>query len=203
MHWGGRTILAAKLVDLIEKHAEDLTRKITHHLQTDPHTPTYHSLSPEKDHERVFDVVSRLGLWLDTKSEAATESVYRKLGRQRFREGIPLAEVVYALMLTKQTLRQFVLKEGWVNSTVELYQLAELYNLTSSFFDRAVYFTALSYQEEARPAGKFTARASPPGFEAGNADSREASKRSPNLPMKGGHMVEAQIEMRRSYVRYD
>lgn len=83
-----------------------------------------------------------------------TEIAYRTLGQRRVREGVPLGEVVYALMLTERTLRVFIQTDGWVNSALELHQQVELYNLIDEFFGRATYFTVLSYEEEARSAGE-------------------------------------------------
>lgn len=147
-------MLAARLVTTIEKHAEELTRRVVHQLRLNPRTPSYRRLDAEENYARVLNVVSNLGEWLDHKSDAATEKAYRKLGLQRFREGIPLCEVVGALMLTERILREFVQSEGLVDTAFELHQQVELYSLINDFFDRAIYFTVLSYEEQARAAGK-------------------------------------------------
>lgn len=146
-------MLATRLVATIEKHAAELTRRVVHELQTDTRTPSYHRLDSQETYARVFNVVSNLGAWLDRKSDVATETAYRSLGQRRFCEGIPLSEVVYALMLTERVLRTFIQAEGWAESALELHQQVELYNLIDDFFRRAVYFTVVSYEEEARSAG--------------------------------------------------
>lgn len=141
-------MLATRLVTMIERHADALTRGVIQELRTNPLTPSYHELDLRDIHGRVFDVVSHLGDWLGRESEAATETAYRKLGQERFREGIALAEVVSALTLTKETLRRFIKAEGWLDSALELYQQIELYDMISYFFDRAIYFSVLGYEEE-------------------------------------------------------
>jgi hypothetical protein len=149
-------MLTARLVTMIERHADELTRKVVHELETNPRTPSYHTLDPQDNYVRVFDVISHLGEWLDSNSETVTEHAYRKLGQKRFREGVPIAELVSALMLTKQTLRKYIKTEGWVDSAVHLYQQLELYDMISHFFDRAIYFAVLGYEAarsaEASPA---------------------------------------------------
>jgi len=154
-------MLASRLVNMIEQHAEQLTRAVVHELRTDPRTTSYHQFNPHEDYARVFAVVHNLGTWLDIKSETATENAYRSLGRRRFSEGVPLAEVVCALMLTKQTLRSFIQAEGWMDSALDMRQQVELYSLIDRFFERATYFTVLSYEAEARPAGKAPAPSNP------------------------------------------
>ena len=152
-------MLASRLVNMIEQHAEKLTRSVVQELRTDPRTPSYHHLNPHEDYARVFAVVHNLGMWLDSKSDTATENAYRSLGQKRFSEGIPLAEVVCALMLTKQTLRNFIQAEGWMDSALDMRQQVELYTLIDRFFERATYFTVLSYEAEARSAERMPAPA--------------------------------------------
>lgn len=154
-------MLAARLVTMIENHAEQLTTRVVHELRLSPHTPSYHQLDAEENYARVLNVVSNLGEWLEHKSAAATEDAYRKLGLQRFRERIPLCEVVGALMLTKRVLLSFIQSEGLVDTAFELHQQVEVYSLISDFFDRAIYFTVLSYEEQAREAGKTAALSEP------------------------------------------
>jgi hypothetical protein len=154
-------MLASRLVDMIEEHAEQLTRGVVRELRTDPRTPSYLQIDPHEDYSRVFAVVHNLGMWLDSKSDTATENAYRSLGQKRFSEGIPLAEVVCALMLTKQTLRSFIQTQGWVDSALAVHQQVELYALIDRFFERATYFTVLGYEAEARAAGKIQAPANP------------------------------------------
>jgi len=147
-------MLASRLVNMIEEHAEQLTQHVVQELRTDPRTATYHQVNPHEDYFRVFAVVHNLGMWLDTESDAATETAYRNLGRTRFLEGIPLAEVVCALMLTKHTLQGYMQAHGWMDSALDIWQQLELHSMIDRFFERATYFTVLSYEAEARSAGR-------------------------------------------------
>ncbi|MFZ0960569.1 MAG: hypothetical protein WAO35_06650 [Terriglobia bacterium] len=154
-------MVALRMVTMIGKHAEQLTKAVVDELRADPRTPSYHRLELHEDHARVFAVVHNLGEWLDRKSDADTETTYRSLGQRRFGEGVPLAEVVRALMLTRQTICRFIQSEGWMDSALDLRQQVELYTLISRFFERAIYFTVLSYEAEACSAGKMAAHPEP------------------------------------------
>lgn len=145
-------MLTSRLVNMIEHHAGQLTSAVVKELRTDHRTLSYRNLDPRQDHARVFEVVHNLGAWLDSKSDPTTEKAYRGLGQSRFQEGIPLAEVVCALMLTKQTIRRFIQSEGWVDSALDMCQQVELFALIDRFFERAIYFTVHSYEAEARSA---------------------------------------------------
>jgi hypothetical protein len=143
-------MLAARLVRAIEDHAEDLTRGVLDDLGTNPRTPAYHALSRAELHDRVYDVYRNLGRWLDEDVEEAVAGSYGALGRERHAEGIPLEEVVYALILTKQHLRGYALRTGLVASVVDLYQEEDLHLRVDQFFDRAAYHTVKGYQAAAR-----------------------------------------------------
>jgi hypothetical protein len=142
-------MLSFRLVKAIESHAEQLTRGVVHDLQTNQRTPTYHTLPAEELHHRAHAVYSNLGRWLGEKTDQTIEAFYAELGKQRHAEGIPLCEVVYALLLVKYHLRDYIRSSGLVDSAVELYQEQELQRLVGHFFDRAIYYTVKSYECEA------------------------------------------------------
>jgi len=142
-------MLSFRLVHMIESHAEQLTRGVVHDLQTNPRTPAYHKLSAEELHHRAYAVYRNLGRWLGEETEQTIEAFYGELGKKRHAEGIPLCEVVYALLLVKYHLRDYIRASGLVDSAVEMYQEQELHRLVGHFFDRAIYFTVKSYESEA------------------------------------------------------
>jgi hypothetical protein len=153
-------MLSARLVRTIEDHAEELTRGVLNDLATNQKTPNYHRLSREELHRRVYDVYRNLGRWLSDTSDAPIEASYSELGHRRGREGVPLSEVVYALVLTKHHLREYIRSSGLVESVVELYQEEELNELVGRFFDKAVYYTVAGYEMEnsQRPAAVYSSR---------------------------------------------
>jgi hypothetical protein len=142
-------MLSDRLVRMIEDHAEELTRGLIHDLQSNPRTPAYHRLSHADLQHRVYDVYRNLGHWLGHETEKAIEATYSELGKKRSAESFPLSEVVYALILTKYHLRDYIGTAGLVDSAVELYQEQELQRLVGRFFDRAIYYTVKGYEHKA------------------------------------------------------
>ncbi|HEX5412493.1 MAG TPA: hypothetical protein VFZ27_11615 [Terriglobia bacterium] len=143
-------ILSAKLVQMIEYHAEELTRGVIHDLKTNPKTPSLHQLSGAELHDQSYDVYHSLSRWLTQLSEDSIKDFHYKLAEIRLTEGIPLNEVIYALILKKYHLRDFIRTSGMVDSAVELLQEQELHHLIGSFFDKAIFFTAKRYEEASR-----------------------------------------------------
>lgn len=142
-------MLHARLVRMVEDHADQITHALLNDLQSNPRTPTYHSLSRDELHRRVFEVYRNLGRWVADEADETVEAAYSDLGKIRFAEDIPLSEVVYALILTKYHLREYISTSALLDSAVELYQEKELQRMIGMFFDKAIYFTVQAYMQEA------------------------------------------------------
>jgi hypothetical protein len=54
-------LVSKRLVDLIEKNADELTKKWLHDVNGDPNLPTYRRYDDDKLYERAFKVYSHLG----------------------------------------------------------------------------------------------------------------------------------------------
>jgi hypothetical protein len=139
-------MLSARLVRLIEDHAEPLAREVVKDLTANPRTTAYHALARDDLYRRVYDVYHNLGRWVGGNDDSAIERSYGELGRLRRREGIALSQVAYALILTKDHLLTFIRTKGFAGSAVELYQEEELTHLVDRFFDKALYNTLLGYE---------------------------------------------------------
>ena len=143
--WVGR------LVDLIEDHADELTGRLVRSVREDPRTIGYHQFGDEELGKRAREVYSHLGQWLGATSEGAVESEYFRLGKIRRAEGIPLSEVVMALLLVRRNLWQFVESQG-ADTSLELRQQLDLELLVVRFFDRAIFHTVRGYESGGRSA---------------------------------------------------
>ncbi len=140
-------LLSTRLVQRIEEHADELTRGVVEDLQSNPKTPSYHALPTRTIERRAYDVYRNLGKWLTTMSDEEIESAHYELARRRAEEKVPLSELVYALILTKYHLRNYINASGMVDSAVQLYQEQELQHLIGRFFDKATYYTIRGYEQ--------------------------------------------------------
>jgi len=143
-------MIYTKLLKLIEDNANELSRRLCKDLLSKEETKGYRSLSEDEVYKRVNDVYSNLGQWLgkdkDTTNEI--EKVYTELGKKRCREKIPLNEVVLAFMLIKRHLWLYVREKELLDSAYELNQALEMNNNVVYFFDRAIYYVTIGYEEE-------------------------------------------------------
>lgn len=144
-----------QLLDLIRDNANELTRRLCRELLSREETKGYRKISPEVLYDRVFNVYSTLSSWLGLDDHTASEvkKVYTELGRKRFREEIPLHEVVLAFMLVKRALWEFIQERQFLETTYEMGQALDLNNKVVLFFDRVIYFVTMGYEEELRKGG--------------------------------------------------
>jgi hypothetical protein len=142
-------MLSDQLIRIIESHAEELTRGTLEVLQSSPHTRAYHGLSANELHDRLFEIYHDLGHWLLWNTDQSIQARYEELGKQRFKESVPLAQVLWSLVLIKEHLRDSIGSSMSADSALELHRERELFRLIGRFFDRALCYTAEAYEREA------------------------------------------------------
>lgn len=98
--------------------------------------------------ERVYEIYRHLGEWLLGKNDVDIEHRYREIGARRSSQSVPLSEVIQAIILTKENLWDFLKSEAVMDRTVEIMGERELLQMLEMFFDRAIYYAAVGYEEE-------------------------------------------------------
>ena len=140
-------MISVRLVAMIEDHAEQLTAGLVDDLQHHPRVSGYHRLPLPELHNRTYDVYHNLGKWIARGSEHEVEATYAELGRRRYNEGIPLSQVIFALVLTKNHLFDYVRASGLSDTALDLYQELELVQVVDQFFDKATYYAARAFEQ--------------------------------------------------------
>jgi len=72
-----------------------------------------------------------------------------KIGAKRAEQRVPLSEVVWVIVLTKENLWEFIKKESVLERPVEVFGELEMLQLLEQFFDRAIYYASVGYELEA------------------------------------------------------
>jgi RsbT co-antagonist protein rsbRD N-terminal domain len=153
-------MLGARLLQLLQAHAGSLTNDVMRDLKTNERTATFRRLKAADLEARVAALYWNLGKWIGNPDESAIREEYQETGRSRFREGVRISEMVYALLLTKQHLRRYIRDHGLVDFAgdrvlpdellpLELHSIQELNYQVGEFFDRALYHLARGYELEA------------------------------------------------------
>ena len=144
-------MISQTMVELIEKNAEQLAKQWLKDVRENANTPFYHSFNQDFLFERARGMYKNLGHWLNVQTpKQETTKFYRKYGRERFREGFPLSELIYSFVLFRRHLWLFILHAGFFDSAYELLKALELNNRIILFFDRAMHSMAIGYEEALR-----------------------------------------------------
>jgi hypothetical protein len=141
-------MLAYRLVRLTETHAEELAQGLAKKVRDDPRVASFKEIPAEELKERVFEIYRHLGEWLLGSSKHEIEQRYREIGMRRARQGVPLSQLIQAIVLTKENLWEFLRSEAILDRAVEIVGEIELLQMLEMFFDRAIYYGALGYEEE-------------------------------------------------------
>jgi hypothetical protein len=153
-------ILAYKLVRLIETHAEALATSLVSKVRESPRLTEYKKVPVEDLKGKVGEIYGHLGEWLSTHSEQDIDQRYTQIGAQRALQGVPLSQLNWTIVLTKENLWEF-LRHGPVAADLrEVSGELEMLQLLDQFFDRAIYFAAVGYERAHAGSAKAVAVAS-------------------------------------------
>jgi len=140
--------ISERLVEMIERNADELAGKWLKDVRTRPETPTYRTFDPDLLFDRVRSVYSHLGRWISRETtEEEVASYYVSLGSRRREEGFALSEVMWALVITRRHIWYKVLSDGLLDTSLELNQALELNNRVVLFFDKAAYYLCKGYEK--------------------------------------------------------
>jgi len=137
-----------RLVRLIETHADTLAAGLEKKVSSSACVSCFRTIPAHELRERVYEIYRHLGEWLLGKQQVDIEQRYREIGARRARQKVPLAEVIQVIILTKENRWDFLQSEAVADRAVEIMGELELLQMLEQFFDHAIYFAALGYQEQ-------------------------------------------------------
>jgi len=141
---------------MVSDHWADIAARALLRIRRDSKLLEFGKL-PEADlRERAREILQNLGHWL-VSSENDLGRRYENLGRQRFEEGIPLHEIVYALQLLRESMIQYIRDQGLGRTPLDIYAEEELEVGSDRIFDTIVYYFVRGYERAMRE--RFTATA--------------------------------------------
>lgn len=140
-------MLAMRLVRLIEAHSEQLSQGLTERIRNSERTSDFGKIPADELQLAATEVYRNLGEWLLQKTEKDIAARFREVATRRAGEGISLHQFVWALTLSRDHLWHFLRHESYADNVVALYGEMELQRLLNQFFDRALYYGVLGYEE--------------------------------------------------------
>jgi len=139
---------ATKLIEITELNADKIAGQWLKDVRANPKTPAYHNFSDEKalSHAIAFYKNFRALFCADKPFDAARK-FFTKYADERYSEGIPLHEAIYALILMRRHIWLYAEFQAVFVTAVEHHHAAESLTRTILMFDYAMYVITERYEE--------------------------------------------------------
>jgi hypothetical protein len=141
-------LASLKLIDLVENNAEYIARQWAKDVRKNQKTPFYHGLSEDKtvpQAMRFYEQFRRI-FTSDNPFEAA-RSFFSQYAEERYRDGVPMHEAIYALIMMRRHIWLYAEFQAVFISAVEQKQAVDSITRTMLMFDYAMYSISQKYQE--------------------------------------------------------
>ena len=137
---------SAKLVDLTQKNTEEIARQWSKDVRTNPKTVNYHGKTEDKiiRQAREFYNDFQMMFFNESPYEQAKE-IFQKYAEERFREGIPIHEALYALILMRRHMWLYAEFQALFNNEIEHKQAVESLSRTILMLDYIIYVVSRKY----------------------------------------------------------
>jgi hypothetical protein len=153
-------MISAKLIELIHIHAARLADDVAADLRSNPRTPAFRAVGLADLSQRVAQIFNHLGNWIGEPGSQAVKAEFADWGGRRFGQGIPISQIVQAIIVIKAHLRRYIRDHGLVDSAfprveadyilpMHLHSLQQLNEQVGAFFDEALFQLAQGYERAA------------------------------------------------------
>ena len=144
-------MIAQRLVQIVEADSADMALDLVNKLLADEHAADYSDRVPHPElFKRIHETYRHLGDWLLNRTEADIEKRYRAIGERRAQQGVTLSQVIWAILQTREYLWSYLAGKGLLSNGDEMGRQVELVSLLDHFYNRAVYFALVGYEDEVR-----------------------------------------------------
>lgn len=141
-------LASLKLIDLVEKNAEEIAKQWVEDVKKNKRIPHYHNLPVAKLMPQAAEFYRQLrNLLMSSNTFEETQEYFLRYAKTCYEEGIPLHEAVYALVLMRRQMWLFAEFQNTFVTVVEHQQAIDSITRTILMMDYAVYKITQYYQE--------------------------------------------------------
>ena len=146
-------VLAYRIVRLIETHSEELAASELEAVRVCERTPVFRDTVPAEEFQAtVVETYRQLGKWLLGQSECDIQRRYVEIGRRRHSQSVPLPHLIWAIVMIKDHLWDFLKKNAKSIDPLEPFPEQQVHQQLGQFFDRVIYSLAVGYENATRAA---------------------------------------------------
>jgi len=138
-----------KMIEITTKHAKKIAEEVCKNLRENVRTPWYHSQSHQWCVLRCEDLYKNMAkLYYSEKPYyAEVDEYFSKFAKMKHKEGTPLHELIYAIIMIRRQIWLFVEGKSLVETGIDLQQRIEASGNMIHLFDRAIYCVIKNYEE--------------------------------------------------------
>ncbi len=142
-------MLSDKLIWLVERQADHLGKRWARMLREHPATASYHNFNDEYLERSIREVYRNLSDYIeDAHSAEQLARLFMDIGVRRKTQGVPLHELVFAIILARRNIWNFIMEEETFSSAFKFHQVNEFWQRIMIFFDKNIYFVVHGYTKE-------------------------------------------------------
>jgi hypothetical protein len=137
------------LMDVLMTKNEGVVRIWIQKVRNSPNLKKYNALGDDDLLNLNIDMYKVLGRWIDRDIDKNLVGAYFvDLGKTRRREGYPVSEVSFSMLLAQRSVLEYLTNESLVDSSMILYQILNLTKQISDFFFLGSYYMVKGYLED-------------------------------------------------------
>jgi hypothetical protein len=142
---------ALKLVQHMKANAGRMSEALIQKIRASDRCRNLLVKMPVEEHKQyALDIYSDLTAWLATETESSIEKRYVALGMRRAEQSVPFSELFWAVCIANEYLWEYMQQECLLEEPVEFWGGVQLLRSLNQFFDRALYFASIGYQEASK-----------------------------------------------------
>jgi hypothetical protein len=135
-----------KLIELIERNPNEIARQWCRDVKMNARTPTFHGLADDVLMPIATEFYGNFReMFVTDHPFEAAKQIFGKYAEDRYEQGIPIQEAIYALVLMRRHIWLYAEFQAIFVSAIEHQQAAESLNRTILMFDYAIYVITEKY----------------------------------------------------------
>lgn len=141
-------LASLKLLDLMANSSESIARQWAKDVAKNIKTPFYRNLDQDKIVPQAIEFYQQLSrVYTANDPFAAIQRFIGKFAEERFYEGVPLHEAIYAVILMRRHIWLYAEFQAIFITIVEQHQAMDSLTRTILMFDYIVYAMTEKYEE--------------------------------------------------------
>lgn len=139
-------LASLKLLDLMANSSESIAKQWVKEVVKNPKTPYYHSIDQENLIPQAVQFYQKLSrVYTDKDPFTAIQKFMGKFAEERFNEGVPLHEALYAIVLMRRHIWLYAEFQAIFITIVEQHQAMDSQTRTILMFDYIAYALTEKY----------------------------------------------------------